>query len=150
LRHARSYLDRGYNALIFPEGTRSLTGTMADFKPVIGYLALAARIGILPVYLEGTYNAYPKGSTILKGRDVSARIGRLISIEELEEMTEGLSRAEAYRLIAERVRHEVVNLRDRTNVKFDAQTVHEQWKAERRAGKLRIEASDDEYAIANA
>jgi long-chain acyl-CoA synthetase len=150
LRHARSYLDRGYNALIFPEGTRSLTGTMADFKPVIGYLALAARVGILPVYLEGTYDAYPKGATILKGRDVGARIGRLISIEELEEMTEGLPRAEAYRLIAERARHEVVNLRDRTNVKFDAQTVHEQWKAERRAGKLRIEASDDEYAMANA
>ena len=150
LRHARSYLDRGYNALIFPEGTRSLTGTMADFKPVVGYLALAARIGILPLYLEGTYDAYPKGSTVLKRRDVGARIGRLISIEELEEMTEGLPRAEAYRLIAERVRHEVVNLRDRTNTKFDASAVHEEWRAERRAGKLRIEASDEEYAMANA
>ena len=150
LRHARSYLDRGYNALIFPEGTRSMTGTMADFKPVVGYLALAARMGILPVYLEGPYDAYPKGSTILKRRDVGARIGRLISIEELEEMTQGLPRAEAYRLIAERVRHEVVNLRDRTNTKFDASAVHDDWKAERRAGKLRIEASDEEYAIANA
>src|SRR5256714_1934704 len=45
LRHARTYLDRGYNALIFPEGTRSMNGQMADFKPVIGYLALAARVG---------------------------------------------------------------------------------------------------------
>ena len=26
LRHARSFLDQGYNALIFPEGTRSMTG----------------------------------------------------------------------------------------------------------------------------
>ena len=26
LRHARSFLDRGYNALIFPEGTRSMIG----------------------------------------------------------------------------------------------------------------------------
>src|SRR5256885_10084746 len=71
LRHARSYLDRGYNALIFPEGTRSVTGEMADFKPVIGYLSLAARVGILPMYLEGTYDAYPKGSTILKSRNVA-------------------------------------------------------------------------------
>ena len=149
LRHARSFLDRGYNALIFPEGTRSLSGTMADFKPVVGYLALAARIGILPMYLEGTYDAYPKGATLLKKRDVAARIGRFIPIEELEEMTKGLPRAEAYRLIAERIRHEVVNLRDRTNAKFDAPAVHEQWKAERRAGKLRIEASDEEYAMAN-
>jgi hypothetical protein len=145
LRHARAYLDRGYNALIFPEGTRSMSGTMADFKPVIGYLALAARVGILPIYLEGTYDAFPKGSTLLKSRDVSARIGRFIDIDELESITKGLPRAEAYRLIAARVRNDVVNLRDRTNIKFDPSEIHEQWQAERRAGKLRIEASDEEF-----
>src|SRR5437763_9395868 len=150
LRHARSFLDRGYNALIFPEGTRSMTGKMADFKPVIGYLALAARVGILPMYLEGTYDAFPKGSTILKSRDVTARIGRFITIDELEEMAHGMSRAEAYRLIAERVRHDVVNMRDRTNLKFDVQVVRDEWQAERRAGKLRIEASDEEYQTAEA
>ena len=150
LRHARSFLDRGYNALIFPEGTRSMSGEMADFKPVIGYLALAARIGILPIYLEGTYDAFPKGSTLLKSRDVSARIGRFIDIDELESITKGLPRAEAYRLISARVRHDVVNLRDRTNVKFDPSEIHELWQAERRAGKLRIEASDEEFATVEA
>src|SRR3989442_15969236 len=83
LRHARSFLDRGYNALIFPAGTRSMTGKMADFKPVIGYLALASRVGIWPVYLEGTRQAFPKGSTVLKRRNAGARIGRLITIDEL-------------------------------------------------------------------
>ena len=150
LRHARSFLDRGYNALIFPEGTRSMSGQMADFKPVIGYLALAARVGILPIYLEGTYEAFPKGSTLLKSRDVGARIGRFIDIDELESITRGLPRAEAYRLIAARVRHDVVNLRDRTNAKFDPSEIHELWQAERRAGKLRIEASDEEFATAEA
>jgi long-chain acyl-CoA synthetase len=150
LRHARSFLDRGYNALIFPEGTRSMSGKMSDFKPVIGYLALAARVGILPIYLHGAYEAFPKGSTLLKSRDVSARIGRFIEIEELEAITRGLPRAEAYRLIAARVRHEVVNLRDRTSLRFDPAAIHEQWQAERRAGKLRIEASDEEFATAEA
>src|SRR2546427_4499405 len=150
LRHARSFLDRGYNALIFPEGTRSMTGKMADFKPVIGYLALASRVGILPVYLRGTHEAFPKGSTILKSRDVGARVGRLIAIDELEEMTRGLPRAEAYHLIAARVRHDIVTLRDRTSVKFDAQALHQQWQAERRSGKLRIEASDEQFAMAEA
>jgi long-chain acyl-CoA synthetase len=146
LRHARSYLDRGYNALIFPEGTRSMTGIMADFKPVIGYLALASRVGILPVYLRGTYEAFPKGSTFLKSRDVGARVGRFLTIEELEEMTRGLARAEAYRLIAERVRHDIVNLRDRTNEPFDVNVIRQQWKEERRAGRLRIEADEEEFA----
>jgi 1-acyl-sn-glycerol-3-phosphate acyltransferase len=49
---------------------------MADFKPVIGYLALHARVGILPMYLDGTYEAMPKGTTFIKSRDVGARIGR--------------------------------------------------------------------------
>ncbi len=109
-----------------------MTGILADFKPVVGYLALHARVGILPMFLDGTYEAMPKGTTIIKNRDVGARIGRFLEIEELEEMTKGMSRAEAYRLIAARVRHEVVNLRDRTRGQFDAKTIRRQWKSERK------------------
>ena len=82
LQTARRSLDMLLEALahdesliIFPEGTRSVTGVMADFKPVVGYLALHSRVGILPVYLDGTYAAMPKGTTIIKSRDVGARIG---------------------------------------------------------------------------
>jgi long-chain acyl-CoA synthetase len=132
LRHAKSFLDRGYNALIFPEGTRSMTGILADFKPVVGYLALHARVGILPMYLDGTYEAMPKGTTLIKSREVGARIGRFLEIEELEEMTKGMPRAEAYRLIAARVRHEVVNLRDRTRYEFDAKELRKLWKSVRK------------------
>jgi long-chain acyl-CoA synthetase len=136
LRHARSFLDRGFNALIFPEGTRSVTGEMADFKPVIGYLALASKVGILPVYLWGTYEAMPKGSNLIRSRDIGARIGRYLSIEELEELTKGMARAEAYRLIAALVRHEVENLRDGTRHSFDAKALRRKWKSERRAASV--------------
>jgi long-chain acyl-CoA synthetase len=131
LRHARSFLDRGYNALIFPEGTRSLTGEMAEFKPVVGYLALHAGVGILPIYLEGTHEAMPKGSNIIKSRNVGARIGRYLPVEDLEEMTRGMARAEAYRLIAALVKHQVENLRDGTRHAFDAKALRKQWRAER-------------------
>jgi long-chain acyl-CoA synthetase len=133
LRHASSFLDRGYNALIFPEGTRSLTGEIAEFKPVIGYLALHGRGGIVPVYLHGTHEAMPKGSNIIKNRKVGARIGRYLEVGPLEELTKGLPRAEAYRLIAALVKHEVENLRDRTRRPFDAKELRKRWKAERRA-----------------
>lgn len=133
LRHALSFLARGYNALIFPEGTRSVTGEMAEFKPVVGYLALHARVGILPIYLSGTYAAMPKGSTIIKSRNVGARIGQFLPVEDLEEMTKGMARAEAYRLIAARVKHDVENLRDSTRRRFDAKELRQRWKAERRS-----------------
>ncbi|MFL6256086.1 MAG: AMP-binding protein [Pyrinomonadaceae bacterium] len=132
LRHARSFLERGYTALIFPEGTRSMTGQMAEFKSGFAYLALNTRTGILPAYLWGTYEAFPKGSTFLKGREVGARIGRFLSPEELEELTKGMPRAEAYRLVAALVRHEIENLRDGTRHAFDATALRRRWKAERR------------------
>ncbi|HST53934.1 MAG TPA: AMP-binding protein [Pyrinomonadaceae bacterium] len=148
LRHARSFLERGYNALIFPEGTRSLTGEMADFKPIIGYLALNTRTGILPVHVSGTYQAFPKGSTILKSREVGARIGRFLAIEELEELSKGMPRAEAYRLVAALVRHEIENLRDGTRHAFDATDLRGRWKAERRNGGEGGEAAHDESELA--
>jgi long-chain acyl-CoA synthetase len=133
LRHARSFLERGYNALIFPEGTRSLTGEIADFKAIIGYLALTCKVGILPIYVYGTYEAMPKGSNLIRSRDIGTRIGRYLSFEELEEMTKGMSRAEAYRLIAALTHHEVENLRDGTRLSFDAKALRKRWKSERRA-----------------
>jgi long-chain acyl-CoA synthetase len=140
LRHARSFLDRGYTALIFPEGTRSLTGELAEFKPVLGFLALTSRTGILPIYIYGTYEALPKGSNVLRSRDVGARIGRFLSIEELEDLTKGMSKSEAYRLIAALVHHEVENLRDGTKNAFDAKSLRRRWRNERRAAAANDES----------
>ena len=148
LRHALSFLERGFNALIFPEGGRTPTGELADFKPVIGFLALTARVGILPVNLRGTYEALPKGSNMLRSRDIGARIGRLITVAELEEMSKGMSKSEGYRLIAAYVRHQIENLRDGTRHDFDAQTLRRRWRAERRAHLAAPDAAlpEDELA----
>jgi hypothetical protein len=50
-------------------------------------------------------------------------------------MTRGISRNEAYRLIAARVEHEVKNLRDNTRETFDADALRKQWRAERRKAR---------------
>lgn len=142
LRHARSYLQRGYNALIFPEGTRSMTGQIVEFKPVIGYLALTCKVGILPIYLHGTYEAFPKGASMLRSRDVGARIGRYLSYEQLEELTNGMPRSEAYKLIAALTQHEVENLRDGTRLEFNAKALRQRWKRERRNGVTEPEAEE--------
>ncbi len=139
LRHVTRILNEGYNALIFPEGTRSLTGEIAEFKPVIGYLALNQKIGILPIYIWGTFEAYPKGMTIPKresiGAKVGAKIGQFLSYDELRVMTDGIPNTEAYRLIAARVQHEVENMRDGKREKFDVPAVRKAWKAERRRSR---------------
>src|SRR5688572_36843 len=136
LRHVTEILHEGYNALIFPEGGRQESGQIAEFKPIIGYLALNDKIGILPIYIWGTFDAYPKGMTIPSresiGAKIGARIGRFLSYEELRDMTAGVPNTEAYRLIAARVQHEVENMRDGKRDKFDVAAVRKAWKAERR------------------
>ena len=136
LRFVREYLDGGYNALIFPEGTRSTTGEITEFKPVIGYLALTCKIGILPIYVHGTFEAFPKGMTIPAkdsfGAEIGAKVGRYLEYDELAKMTDGISKNEAYRLIAARVQHEVENMRDGKSEKFDVNALRKKWKAERR------------------
>jgi long-chain acyl-CoA synthetase len=136
LRHVTEILKEGYNTLIFPEGTRSTTGEIAEFKPIIGYLALNEKIGILPIYLWGTYEAFPKGMTIPAkdslGAEIGAKIGRFLEYDELFEMTKGVPNTEAYRLIAARVQHEIENMRDGKRDKFDVAAVRKKWKAERR------------------
>ena len=143
LRHVTQILNEGYNALIFPEGGRQESGQIAEFKPIIGYLALNQKIGILPIYIWGTYEAFPKGMIIPPtssiGAKVGAKVGKFLEYDELKKMTEGVPNAEAYRLVAARVQHEVENLRDGKREKFDVEAIRKAWKAERRKSR-KIEA----------
>ena len=139
LRHVTQILNEGYNALIFPEGGRQESGQIAEFKPIIGYLALNQKIGILPIYIWGTYDAFPKGTIIPKsksiGAKVGAKVGRFLEYDELRKMTDGVPNTEAYRLIAARVQHEIENMRDGTRDKFDVDAIRKVWKAERRKSR---------------
>ena len=139
LRHVTQILNDGYNALIFPEGGRQDSGQIAEFKPIIGYLALNQKIGILPMYIWGTYQAFPKGTIIPKtgslGAKVGAKVGRFLEYDELRKMTEGVPNTEAYRLIAACVQHEIENMRDGKRDGFDVDAIRKLWKAERRKSR---------------
>jgi long-chain acyl-CoA synthetase len=147
LRHVTQILNEGYNTLIFPEGGRQVSGQIAEFKPIIGYLALNEKVGILPVYLWGTYEAFPKGMTIPPrssiGANVGAKVGRFLEYEELAEMVTGVPNTEAYRLIAARVQHEIENLRDGRRDKFDVAAMRKKWRAERRKSRRQTPVIDE-------
>ncbi len=100
LRQAGSLLEEGKTVLIFPEGTRSTDGQIAEFKSAVGHLALHHKIDILPVWVGGTHAALPKGATLPRRRDVSARIGPPLRYEELRRLTQGMRMADAARVVA--------------------------------------------------
>jgi long-chain acyl-CoA synthetase len=105
---------QGKTVLIFPEGTRSVTGRLGALKPGLGLIVPAARVGVLPIYLSGTHQAMPKG-TWLPRRDhpLEARIGPYLSPERLLGLTSHLGRRKQGTAIVGAVRHALCALRDK-------------------------------------
>jgi long-chain acyl-CoA synthetase len=110
LRNAGELLDGGKTLLIFPEGTRSPDGMVHEFKPAVGHLALHHGVDILPVWLGGTFAALPKGGRVIMRRNLTARIGPVLEAAELRRRTQGMSGADAARLVARLTREAVLAL----------------------------------------
>ncbi len=69
LAHAKRKLVNGTSVVIFPEGTRSKTGTPGSFKRGAFRLALDLNLPLLPVTLLNTNKIMPSGTlNILPGR----------------------------------------------------------------------------------
>ena len=58
---ATSLLDDGVPLLLFPEGTRSRTGEMGNFKPGAAALCISRDVPCLPVAIVGANEAMPYG-----------------------------------------------------------------------------------------
>lgn len=74
-------LRNGHSLIFFPEGTRSLDGTLQPFRSTIGLLALGAAAPIVPVAITGAAQALPKGRVWIAHQPVRVRFGRSIAIE---------------------------------------------------------------------
>ncbi len=65
----------GHVLIIFPEGTRTTTGAVQEFKPGIGALVAGRDVDVYPCHLEGAFAAWPKGRSLPRPRKVRLRIG---------------------------------------------------------------------------
>jgi 1-acyl-sn-glycerol-3-phosphate acyltransferase len=69
LLQAEEEMKKGSSVMIFPEGTRSKTTSMREFKDGAFVLARKMECGIIPIVHIGTENTFPrgKGGWVLKG-----------------------------------------------------------------------------------
>src|SRR6185503_12407364 len=130
LRLAGESLRMGYNLLIFPEGTRSVTGELLEFKPTLGYLALTYEVDVLPLYLKGTFEALPKGTMFPKSKELEVHIGPALRYSDLRTKTQGMARSESYRYATRLAEEAIKALRAGRVLNLDAAaTTEEQRRA---------------------
>ena len=73
--------ERGYSALVFAEGTRSLDGEVGKFKKGGVILALSMGIPIVPISISGSAQLAPKGEFMVKSGKIKITVGKPISTE---------------------------------------------------------------------
>lgn len=84
IKEAVTRLRQGELIVMFPEGGRSVDGSMLDAKRGIGLIASVSRTPVVPALISGTERALPVGAKILKPAKITVIFGEPIKIDKEE------------------------------------------------------------------
>src|SRR5262245_48127074 len=85
--------------LIFPEGTRTRDGNVAPLKPGFISVARRSRVPLIPVGLDGAYQAWPRTASFPRLGRIALSIGEPVSPEQVTALTDDELLAELQRRI---------------------------------------------------
>ena len=108
---ALEQLEAGRSILIFPEGTRSRTGKLLEFKRGVSVIASQANCSIVPTYVDGAYEIWPPGKLLprFRGR-LTVHFGQPLIWSDYAEKYPSIKEAQQHLL--EDLRARVLQLRD--------------------------------------
>lgn len=91
---AEALLARGWNILVFPEGTRTRTGEVGVFKPGVGLIAKRSGRPVLPVRISGTRTILPAGARLPRRGQVEVHFGVPLTLRAGEDVRAFMGRLE--------------------------------------------------------
>jgi long-chain acyl-CoA synthetase len=71
-------LRHGMSLILYPEGERSIDGTPKIFKKGAAILSIHLQVPIVPIAIEGVFDAWPRGKPFQKFAPLKLRFGRPI------------------------------------------------------------------------
>jgi 1-acyl-sn-glycerol-3-phosphate acyltransferase len=74
-------LQEGHRTVIFPEGTRSLTGQIQKARPGIGMIIARTLAPVVPMRIFGSFEAWPKGGKI-RPHPITVVVGKPIRFKK--------------------------------------------------------------------
>lgn len=97
--------------VIFPEAARSIDGEIKEFKSGIGILAKETETPILPAYIKGSFESWPRNHRFPKPHAIEVVFGKLHERKELEQLGYLEGAKNAYEAIALGIRKKVIELK---------------------------------------
>jgi 1-acyl-sn-glycerol-3-phosphate acyltransferase len=88
LRVTLSVLRAGQALVLFPEGTRTVDGSLQPLKPGFSLVARRSEATIVPVGIAGAFEALPRGRCLPRPRAIWLQFGNRISPEEIRKITD--------------------------------------------------------------
>ena len=79
IRAFGALLEKSNAVLLFPEGTRTRDGALGEIKSGVGMIAARYRAPVLPVYIWGSFQSWPRGKTFPKRHRFKVVIGPVIA-----------------------------------------------------------------------
>jgi long-chain acyl-CoA synthetase len=110
LKKCKRTIEEGRALILFPEGTRSVSGEIQPFKIGLGALALDLGIPIVPTYIKGIHEAFGKGMLFPRPRKIEVRFGEPILTERYVESKSRKKSYDIYGEIAEDVKQAMLRL----------------------------------------
>ncbi len=84
LQIAEEYVSKGLAVIIFPEGTRSVTGRLQRGRTGVAVVAMRCGAPIVPAVVIGTDKAMRKHSKFIRPAKVIVKFGKPIHVEKVE------------------------------------------------------------------
>lgn len=84
LRIGYHLLREGRSLAIFPEGERSLSGSLQTFRPGTGYILSACPVPVIPCAIFGAFKAWPRHRKFPRPATIRLRIGPVIPADRIE------------------------------------------------------------------
>ena len=104
-----SFILRHNKALcIFPEGERSIDGKIKGFRKGIGIIAKELDIPLIPVFIKGAFEAWPRTERFPRPYPIKIRFGCPQSSNELVQKGMALGAKDEYEAISLAIREELI------------------------------------------
>lgn len=106
LSYINACIEKQGILILFPEGTRSFNGELQEFKAGVAWFAQKTGLDIIPAYINGAFELWPRGRYFPKPGKISISFGKAINIKTENQGMSTLS------LFTKSLQENVVNLKN--------------------------------------